>query len=377
MTLATFIAPTDLRDFLKAQGWSLVEKALADRLYVLENSRFARRQLVFPMDITAPDFGDAVSSVFSKVADLMSVPQERLISRVMSVRDDVLRLRVFFEGNDTALPLSFATTVVSSTEKLLKAGACTVLRPRAHHPRLTLSEASQFVEKARFGQTENGSFILRVACPVNSMEVQGSLGLETDQPPFVRQVTQTVQRALSQLTMAIEADTLDKFVDDLKTSDQPLVSSNLCEAIYSMHDDVVDNSLDIGFDWSLLYRPPADLAPRPVRIQRDYFARIEEVRRELRALELNQSDTFIGTVERLEGEMGADERRSGVVVLSLLLPDEGESVRVRTVLSANDYATADMAHMRSGAYVRVTGCLRPGRQPRQMTDMTTFELLRP
>lgn len=129
MTSATLVAPTDLRDFLKAQGWSLVEKALADRLYVLENSQFERRQLVFPMDITAPDFGDAVGSVFSKLADLMSVPQERLISRVMSVRDDVLRLRVFFEGNDTALPLSFATTVVGSTEKLLKAGACTVLLP--------------------------------------------------------------------------------------------------------------------------------------------------------------------------------------------------------------------------------------------------------
>ena len=134
-------------------------------------------------------------------------------------------------------------------------------------------------------------------------------------------------------------------------------------------------SLDVGFDWSLLYRPPADVASRPVRIQRDYFSRIEEVRRELRASELDQSDTFIGTVERLEGEMGVDGRRSGVIVLSLLLPDEGESVRVRTVLSADNYAIADRAHMKNGAYVRVTGCLRPGRQPRQMTDMTTFELL--
>lgn len=375
MTSVTLVAPTDLRDFLKAQGWSLVEKALDDRLYVLENSRFERRQLVFPMDMTAPDFVDAIGSVFAKLADLMSVPQERLVSRVMSVRDDVLRLRVFFDGNDSALPLSFATMLVSSTEKLLKAGACTVLRPRAHHPRLTLSEASQFVEKARFGQTENGSFILRVACPVNSMEVQGSLTLESDPPPFVRQVTQTIQRALSQLTMAIEADTLDKFVDELKSCDQPLVSSNLCEAIYSMHDDVVDNSLDVGFDWSLLYLPPVDVASRPVRIQRDYFSRIEEVRRELRASERHQRDTFIGTVERLEGGMGVDGRRSGVVVLSLLLPDEGESVRVRTVLSADNYAIADQAHMNNGAYVRVTGCLRPGRQPRQMTDMTTFELL--
>lgn len=375
MTSMAMIAPTDLRDFLKSLGWSVVEPALQDRLYLLQNDRFAHRQLAFPMDVTAPDFSDSVAITFSKLSDLMATPQDRLISKVMSIRDDVLRLRVYFKGNDSVLPLSFASAVVSNTEKLLKAGACTALRPRAHHPRLTLSEAAQFVEKARFGQTENGSFILRVACPVNSMEVQGSLNFDSDPPPFVRQVTLTVQRALSQLASAIETDTLDDFVDGLKSSEQPLVSSNLCEAIYSMHDDVVDNSLDVGFDWSLLHRPPSDVSNRPVRIQRDYFSRIEEVRRELRAVELNHHDTFIGTVERLEGEMGDDGRRSGLVVLSILLPDEGESVRTRVVLSAEDYAKADQAHMTNGAYVRVTGCLRPGRQPRQLTDMTTFEVL--
>ena len=372
---SSLVAPTDLRDFLKSKGWSLVEQALADRLYVLQNAKFERRQLVFPMDANAPDFNESVISVFSKISELMSVPQERLISSVMSVRDDVLRLRVFFGLNDSSLPLTFASTIVSNTEKLLKAGACTTLRPRAHHPRLTLSEASQFVEKARFGQTENGSFILKVACPVNSMEVQGNLAFQNNPPPFVRQVTITVQRALSQLANAIEADTLDSLVEELKISDQPLISSNLCEAVYSMHDDILDNSLDIGFDWSLLHRLPADVATKPVTIQRDYFSRIEEVRRELRAVELDQSETFIGTVERLEGEMGDDGRRSGVVVLSLLLPDEGESVRARTVLSAENYTKADNAHMTNGAYVRVTGRLHAGRQPRQLTDMTNFDVL--
>ncbi|WP_375577066.1 hypothetical protein [Paracidovorax oryzae] len=375
MNPVAMIAPTDLRDFLKSLGWSVMDQALQDRLYLLYNPKYERRQLAFPMDVTAPDFAEAVATTLSKLSGLMNISQDRLISKVMSVREDVLRLRVFFDGNDSVLPLNFAAAVVSNTEKLLKAGACTALRPRAHHPRLTLSEASQFVEKARFGQTESGSFVLRVACPVNSMEVQGFLDLENDPPPFVRQVTLTVQRALSQLTGAIEKDTLDIFVDELKASEHPLVSSNLCEAIYSMHDDVVDNSLDIGFDWSILYRPPIDVSNRPIRIQRDYFSRIEEVRRELRAVELNQRDTFIGTVERLEGEMGDDGRRSGLVVLSLLSRDEGESVRARVVLSAEDYLKADQAHMKNGAYVRVTGCLRPGRQPRQLTEMTAFEVL--
>lgn len=301
--------PTDLRDFLKAYGWSLLQRGLRERLYVLENPMFPGRQLVFPMDLTTPDYLDSTDSVVSKLAGLTGQVRETLVSKIHCLRDDVIRLRVFFDGDDSAVPMSFASTLIRSTEKLLKAAACTALRPRTHHPRLTLTEATQFVDNARFGQTESGSYVLRVTCPINSMDIQGNLQLETHDAPFVRQVTMSLQRALAQLTRAIEADTVDNLID------------------------------------------------------------------ELRSVELHDEDTFIGTVERLDGEMGADGRRSGVVILSLLLADEGETVRARTVLSADDYAKADDPHMTNGAYVRVRGRLRPGHQPRQLTETTVFEVL--
>jgi len=34
MNFETFIAPTDLRDYAKAQGWVLLKEAAKDRLYV-------------------------------------------------------------------------------------------------------------------------------------------------------------------------------------------------------------------------------------------------------------------------------------------------------------------------------------------------------
>lgn len=375
MSTESAIAPTDLRDFLRAHNWKLVGRALADRLYILEHDSFPQRQLVFPMDLTAPDYAESVDLVLSKLSKLSGQLKASLVSQIAALKDDVLRLRISFDGDDRALPLNFASALVDSTEKLLRSAACTVLLPRIHHPRLSLSEAAQFVEMARFGQTESGSFILRISCPINSMEVQGNLKLTDYDTPFVRQVTLSLQQALSQLTAAIEADTLVKLIDELKQSPTPLVSSNLCEAISSMHDDRIDNCLDVDFGWSVLRKVVDPLFLRPVRIQRDYFSRIEEVRRELRAVELHEEDTFIGTVERLDGEMSADGRRSGSVVLSLLLPDEGESVKARIILLANDYAKADYAHITNGAYVRVTGRLRPGRQPRQITDMTSFEIL--
>lgn len=374
MSAIASLAPTDLRDYLKSHGWSLLERAIQDRLYVLQHATLPQRQLTFPMDSSAPDYADSVHSVLEKLSTISGQTLSSIPDRIRCVRDDVVRLRVFSDGNDTTLPLSFASTLVDSTAKLLKAAACTVLRPRTHHPRLTLTEAAQFVDRARFGQTEGGSYVLQIACPLNAMEVQGSLNLG-EETPFVRQVTLTLQRALSQLALAVETDRLVQLVDDLRASSAPLVSSNLCEALAGMHDDLVDNSLDVGFEWSLMKALPASFQPRSVRLQRDYFSRIEEVRRELRSIEANEAETYIGTVERLEGEMSDDGRRSGTVVLALLLPDEGEIVRARTVLNAADYAEADRAHMTNGAYVRVIGRLRSGRQPRQLTDMSAFGVL--
>jgi len=369
------ISPIDMRDFLKSQGWSVLEQALNDRLFVFSNPSFPRRQLVFPMDLTAPDYTESVDVVVGKVCELTGVARNSLLAKLTSVRDDVLRLRVFNGSNDYDISLSFASSLIANAEKLLKAAACTVLRPRVHHPRLSLSEASQLIDKSRFGQTEQGSYVIRVSCPLNALEVQGNLELDDSDAPFVRQMTLSLNNALQQLTSAIEADSVDSLVARIRTSASPLVSSNLCEALSGMHDDQMDNSLDLNFDWSVLRHLPPQTRTQPIRIQRDYFARVEEIRRELRSIEREHQDTFIGTVERLDGEMGDDGRRSGVVVLAVLLAEEGETVRARAVLTPEQYAIADQAHMTNGAYIRVTGRLRPGRQPRQLTDIIDFSIV--
>ncbi|MEI7867126.1 MAG: hypothetical protein WCI11_04475 [Candidatus Methylumidiphilus sp.] len=56
MNPESLVTPIELRDFAKSLGWHLIEAGMADRLYVLQNPNFPRRQLVYPMDLTAPDY---------------------------------------------------------------------------------------------------------------------------------------------------------------------------------------------------------------------------------------------------------------------------------------------------------------------------------
>lgn len=376
MNLQTLIAPTDLRDYAKDLGWLLVKEAAADRLYVLNHPRHDRRQLVFPMDTTASDYSDAVHLVIQKLAVLEGVSPQLVLKSILEVGDDSISLRVTTPRPDErSLPLEFAGALLSGAQNLLLASACSVLKPQAHHPRLSRTEAQQLLEASKFRHTQPGSFVLNVSCPVNALDVQAPLlPFEVD-APFVRRTTFTLRRALRQLVTAIETDSLPDLVASVKKGSDAFVSSNLCEALTRFEDSTLKNSVEIGITWAAaIPRPAQEPRTSVVRIQHDYFSRIEEVRRELRCQDQHLEDVFPGTVERLDGEMGPSGRRSGEVILSLLSPD-GEQFRARANLDADQYANADKAHMTERAYVKVSGKLHPGRQPRQLSDIKSFDLL--
>ena len=377
MNLETLIPPTDLRDYAKDQGWVLFKEAAKDRLYVMTNPSFERRQLVFPMDTTAPDYSEAVMLVVGKLAAMEGRSAQAVIKNLLEVGDDAIAFRVTTPRPDErSLPLAFAGSMVTGAQQLLLASACTVLKPQAHHPRLSRTEAQQFLETAKFRHTQPGSFVLNVSCPVQGLDVQAPLLPDEADAPFVRRTTATLRKALGELVTAIETDSLDTFVETTKNGANPVVSSNLCEALTRFDDSSLKNSVEIGITWAAAIPKPANEGRVSIiRIQHDYFPRIEEVRRELRSKEQHLEDVFPATVERLDGEMGPDGKRAGEVILRLLTADGDELVRARANLTAEQYEQADKAHMKDGAFVKVSGKLHPGRQPRQLSDIKSFELM--
>lgn len=376
MNLETLIAPTDLRDYAKGQGWIQIKEAAKDRLYVMTNPRFQGRQLVFPMDTTAPDYSEAIMLVVDKLSAMEGRSPQAIFKSLVEVGEDGIAFRVTTPRPDERfLPLAFAGSMVAGVQQLLLASACTALKPQAHHPRLSRTEAQQLLEIAKFRHTRPGSFVLNVSCPVQGLDVQAPLLPDEVDVPFVRRTTLTLRRSLRDLVTSIETDSLDELVATSRKGEGVVVSSNFCEALMRFEDESLKNSVEIGITWAACI-PHPEHEPRVsvVRIQHDYFTRIEEVRRELRSKEQHLEDVFPGTVERLDGEMGQDGKRLGEVILSLLSPD-GEQVRVRANLDAQQYEQADKAHMTDGAYVKVSGKLHPGRQPRQLSDIKSFELM--
>ena len=109
----------------------------------------------------------------------------------------------------------------------------------------------------------------------------------------------------------------------------------------------------------------------------EYYPEIERAHQVLRPQKDETKDVLmIGTVETLNGDVGEDGKRSGEVTLALLLPDEDEIVRARTMLTSADYEKAVTAHEQGAGYVQLTGRIRRGVRISRIDNLRDFTLLK-
>jgi hypothetical protein len=370
MNHAAQIAPADVRDYAKARGWTLIPEAVRDRLYVLKNPRLQYRQIIVPIDADRPDYGAALRIAIERLAESEQRPPQAIEADLLEAGADTLRFGVS-PTRDSAdgLPLSYAISAIEGTEKILRAAACSEVQRQPFHPKLNRVQAQQVVEAAQMRHTESGSFVLKVACPIDAVPDDGPL---LARPPFVRRALTGLKDAVFGLVGALEADQLDDFVAAAKPDGASPLSSNLCDGLVAFMNDDLRVNLDFSIDWSArIEAPTAERAK--VRIQWDYFQRIERVRNALRSQSPAQAQTFIGTVTELRGSFGPEDPMQGEVILVLYVDEE--IVKVKAHLSSEHHQVAHAAYKSPKPYVRISGRLHPGNQPRKLSDVTDFQIL--
>jgi hypothetical protein len=370
-TLPT-ILPNDFRDFLiKSRGWNLIDAAIKDGLYAFNHEQYKRRQLLFPIDDSAVDYTDCIETVLNKLIDIENISLRALISEISEMKDDAINFRIIdFRDENAFIPLNYAIKAINGAKDILLSAACSALKPQFYHPKMNRKEALELIDKSRFRHTEVGSFVIKVSAPVKAMDLQTDVFTNI---PFVRQATLIINKSISQLVTAIQTNKIEQLITDVKSEEKPLLSSNICKALINFQEENDKTDLYLNFKWASIIEKPLNIA-NTIKIQKDYYSRIEDIRKELKAQENNKEGTFIGTVEALAGDFNNTDKREGDVLLDLYA-EGSESIRVRANLKAEWHHLAIEAYENSGKFIQIKGNLLAGNQPRIMKDITSFEII--
>lgn len=377
--LARALTPIAVRDYAIARGW-VTNDRVKGRIWLLTHPTDPLRQLLVPKDAQDPAFEAGMLDVAARLADIEHRSIDTVLADLGSADADVLRVRVVSHVAERG-EVSLATDVAlrDGTRRALLASACSVISPQPYHPRMTKGPAEALLAACRAGQTEIGSYVVRVICPLHVPSQQSLADL-----PFTRQVTMSLMRSVQELVASVEAGTLDGYVDSI--ANHPGMSANLCEALVQMQatsdgqPERVRGEVELSTTWAADPRvraPSEHEAPSRVVVKAEYVGEIERAAQRLRpGSGLPLIASYVATVERLDGTVGEDGRRSGDVRLSVLLPD-GDTQLARASLGPEDYAVAMDAHEQGRAYVFIRALLRRSSRIGQFGPVEHFGLFAP
>ena len=256
--------------------------------------------------------------------------------------------------------------MIDGTRKVLLSEAHSVLVPQPYHPRMSRSEAEDFLSRCRLGQTDRGSFVLTVACP---------LGLKADLlgpngEPFSRRVTSLLMQSLGELSQAADRMQIEDLAD---TSRHPGISANLCESLLLLRPTGERSYLNITVCWSRALLPDSRESKREVQLRQEVFDVAEVLAPKLRSVPEPRIDRFIGFVDELRGQPLPDiGLPSGEVRFTLF--DQGEEIRAKADLDEMHYSVAGHAHLASRV-VSFKGVLERLPRLNRIKDVTDFKII--
>jgi hypothetical protein len=355
MTQPRSVRPAEIVAYLRSADWKVLDESYEGAALWGKTIDGVEEELFVPLREGAPDFGRVFDRMVKTLARLENRTPAQIERDMAETSADAISFRVLLDGGRASrLPLAYAPTIFKAAHDVTIAAANAASRTRPSYRNWT-KEVHDFATRAEVGQTEAGSYVVRILCPVTHVP-QPQLQ-RSDDTPFERRVTHVLHTALHAARRAAERAIT---TGELSVFDETVsagVSSNLCSALASVGNGPESVALEVGLRWAALRDQPMP-SSGPFFFGRDYLEILGSAAAHLREQETEelQEQEIIGFVTSLE--RGATEN-TGTVTLYGYMPEyeSHRGLKCSIELAGELYARAARAHVEQ-ALVRVRGLVR-------------------
>jgi hypothetical protein len=346
------IRPVDAALYLRAGGWEQVATQPGRSSVWCRVVDGEEYEALLAMDQGLRDYSLRIGELLRVLAAAERRSESQVYSDLLTITSDVTRIRIMDpELTDGTLPIEDNAQIAQKARDLMLAAACAATERRAVWHTRKPEKAIEHVRKVRIGQSERGSYVITIISRVTPLlhTLQEQL-FETD-PPYERQVTQTLAESLVALDRAAEHAALTQQMSAFEEEIPKGVNANLCDAVVGLWGgNELRRDLEFAFSWAPARPAPVEL-PRRISISADRMPVIREAGRLMRERAPVTDFELRGAVVKLVRPEGA---ATGKVTVVGLLDDR--PVHVTMELDDGPYHLAVTAHDQ-GKTLRVVGTL--------------------
>lgn len=262
------------------------------------------------------------------------------------------------------IPFDSMMSYIGSIKNSLAATLQDTMNPSVFHSRLLTKKVNEELSNCSFGQTEFGSYVINVICPLG--EYQYNLfGYEIDDLPLYRKVNLKMMQSLTLINRSVEDESqeLDESVNG------GIVSVNFLDSVSSIISVNEQACFDVNVQRSIDVPIPED-AVSHVRVNHEINQKITDVANKYRPHEpQNVMKTVYGKVINMSGEANPEDRDTfSITLLFLGEYNEKQHITVKLNYAASYHIVSDA--FENGRVVRVTGTYTSSGRKRFMDDGT-------
>jgi len=358
-----------------SSGWRIVSEE-SDDVYILRRAEAPVEEHILPKNRSFADYHDRLRDVVLSTSQYAGRSIGSILNELLYPPSDILRYRLHESSTrDGTIPLPLCETFFKGCIQALKATARIEESPAQYHSRLTGKQTDEFFDECRFGQTERGSFIVNIICPLvvqqpKAPEGQQSMFLVDVSESFTRKTTKRLMSTIDRIISCIQTDDISPLLMR-NIGDDVIVSANLCEAISQIGNLERNATLELHSTWARGTTAPPR-TPSNVSIPRDYLPRFEEIASHLRPSEQPPKPPYVGHIVALKGKANEDGLMEGGVTLEFL--HDGKPIRAHLNLAPREHQIAVDAY-RKHLYVKINAEYQESGTYRRLEDVRHIEIL--
>lgn len=276
-----------------------------------------------------------------------------LITKLINPTADILKWRIADEDTSLGIiPFSAMSSNIDYIKDLLSATCLDILSPSTFHKKVATKDVQEQMAKYKFGQTEVGSYILNLVCPLGYYQYQ-LFEPQINDLPLSRQINLNIINNIHTIQNSI----LDRnsLLKDMVA--EGALSVNFLNALLDIYEENRDAEFTISAKWDASVPNPSNDIISCVKLRPRCIDKVAEIAEEYTPTEpQNIEKTYFGKIINIGGEPEIDDRVD-VAVTVATIGDGGKSVRVKAILNYNDFYTTIDNAFQNGLDVKVTGIL--------------------
>ena len=342
-----------VRNMLSFLGYHLNQDLVQDDHIEQYFTPDRKDAVILPLREVDIDFKRNMYELLYSVAINMGDTVEGLALKLLNPAYDVLKWRISDEEADTGkVSLLDMSENLALIKDLLSVCCLDVINPQQKfHKKLKVKRVNEALQQYKFGQTEYGSFLINILCPLGDYNY-AMFGMQ--EMPFLRKVNLHLLDAYYDIQTSITNRDLNKVDEDV---DAGIYSVNLLDTMTEVYKLSIGRNMSFKVDWSDSVPFEDVRKDRVISINTECVGVVEEVANKYRPKEnTTQYRELIGKVEYL-GSEAEKENRMTIDAKVVVIGDDNKAMKVNTTLDYAQYGQIVQDAFEDGLTVKVCGNL--------------------